>query len=95
MNCGLHDAHIHGKHSVIGVIDPVRVLRFRVLLGVVVPLVLNLLGDMLSPVSLSGNIVRIHLLLVSLQNRFLQLQLGGIGKGEKGYCCTSSARLSR
>ena len=80
----LHAAHIHGKHSVIAVIDPVRVLRFRVLLGIVVPLVLNLLGIVLLTTALPGNTVRVHLLLVRLQNLFLQLQLGGIGQGKKG-----------
>lgn len=80
----LHAAHIHGKHSVIAVIDPVRVLRFRVPLGIVAPLVLNLLGIVVLTIALPGHIAGVYLLLVCLQNRFLQLQLGGIGQGKKG-----------
>ena len=61
----LHAAHLHGKHPVIAFIHPVRVLRFRVLLGIVVPLVLNLLGIVVLTTDLRGHIVGDYLLLVS------------------------------
>lgn len=79
---------IHRQNITI-ITSPVQVVGFRILLGIlglgiVVPLVLNLLGIVVLTTALLGYIFRVDLLLVCLQNRFLQLHFRGDGQGEEG-----------
>lgn len=72
----LHPAHIHGQHSIIAVIHPIRVLRLPVLWGIFrlwvkLPLTLDLLGEALVVIALLRHIAGVELLLVGVQHGLL------------------------